>query len=146
MRRISLAGKCVEEPSLGHSWHRRNWHPLPRKMAIWEGSTRNGFWKNGYPLGCDCRTQRGQGVGWSTQTGLATRSKEPSTKCEALQFCPLRQEQFAELLLNYRLQVRVGGCKGAVPNANKTREYRSARIGQVELANRCFKPLHLSGF
>ena len=57
----------------------------------------------------------------------------------------LRQEKSAELLLNYRLQMRASGCNRAAPNANKTRENRSVRIGQVGLANRRIQPLcHLS--
>ena len=44
------------------------------------------------------------------QTGSAMRSKESSTKGEALQFCPPRQEKSAALLLHYRLQMRGSGC------------------------------------
>src|SRR5205807_7917098 len=45
----------------------------------------------------------------------------------------LCQGKFAELLLNYRLQMKVYGCDSEAPNANKGRENRLARIGQVEL-------------
>src|SRR5258707_10255288 len=62
-----------------------------------------------------------------------------------MEFCPLRQGKFAELLLNYRLQMRGCGCNWEAPNANKMHENRSVRIGQVELANRRIQPLcHLS--
>jgi hypothetical protein len=55
------------------------------------------------------------------------------------------RSKFAELLLNYRLQMRVCDRNWEAPNANKTRENRSVRIGQVQLANRRIQPLcHLS--
>jgi hypothetical protein len=80
------------------------------------------------------------------QTGSATPPKESSAKGEARQFCPLTRGKLAELLLNYRLQMKVYGCNWAVPNANKTLENRSVRIGQMGLANRSIQPLcHLSG-
>jgi hypothetical protein len=47
-----------------------------------------------------------------------------------------RQGNVAELLLNYRLQMRVFCCNCGASNANKTNENRSVRTGQVELANR----------
>lgn len=47
----------------------------------------------------------------------------------------------AELLLNYRLQMRVSGRNWTPANANKIRENRSVRIGQVESANRRLQTL-----
>ena len=43
-------------------------------------------------------------------TGSGTPSNDSSTMCEALQFCLLNQKRFAELLLNYRLQIKQCGC------------------------------------
>jgi hypothetical protein len=57
-----------------------------------------------------------------------------------LQFCSPSQEKRAELLPNYGLQTRVSGCDWETPNANKTRENRSVRIGQVQLAIRATSP------
>src|SRR5271157_4279169 len=42
--------------------------------------------------------------------GSATPSNESSPKREALQFCPLRQEKSAALLLHYTLQMRASEC------------------------------------
>ena len=54
-------------------------------------------------------------------------------------------QNFAELLLNCSLQMRVFCCNWGVSKANKTNENRSVRTGQVELANRRLQPLgHLS--
>jgi hypothetical protein len=51
----------------------------------------------------------------------------------------------AEHLLNFRAQMRVFRCDREVSNANKTKENRSVRRGQGELANRRIQPLcHLS--
>ena len=43
-------------------------------------------------------------------TGSGTPSNESSTMREALQFCLLNQKRFAELLLNFRLQMIPCGC------------------------------------
>ncbi len=51
---------------------------------------------------------------------------------------PLGPTGFAELLLNYRLRMRVCGCNCEAPKANKTHENRSVRIGQVDFS----KPPH----
>src|SRR6266700_5368256 len=63
-----------------------------------------------------------------------------------MNFCPAYPgRKSAELLLNYRLQMRVCRCNRGVRNANRTNENRSVRNGQVELANRRIQPLcHLS--
>ncbi len=51
----------------------------------------------------------------------------------------------AEHLLNFRPQMRVFRCDCELSNANKTKENRSVRTGQGELANRRIQPLcHLS--
>jgi hypothetical protein len=50
--------------------------------------------------------------------------------------CRLSVEMIsAELLLNFRLQMRGFRCNCEVSNANKTNENRSVRTGQGELAN-----------
>jgi hypothetical protein len=43
-------------------------------------------------------------------TGSGTPSNDSSTMREALQFCLLNQKRFAELLLNYWLQIKLCGC------------------------------------
>ncbi len=57
-------------------------------------------------------------------------------RVQCFEFCPRREGKSAELLPNYRMQMRVCGRNWEAPNANKIRENRSVRIEQVELANR----------
>jgi hypothetical protein len=104
------------------------------------------FWTNGWPPGSDCDPSD-MGNGWvGCDDGIGHAVERVLGKGGSLELLSaLRQEKSAELLLNYRLQMRTSGRNGAAPNANKTRENRSVRIGQVGLANRSTQPLcHLS--
>ena len=47
---------------------------------------------------------------FEVSTGSGAPANESSIMREALQFCLLNQKRFAELLMNYRLQMKQCGC------------------------------------
>jgi hypothetical protein len=70
------------------------------------------FWTNGWPLGSDCGPQPDMGNGWvGCDDGIGHAVERVFSKGRSLALLSeLRQEKSAELLLNYRLQMRASGC------------------------------------